>query len=198
MIKLPITEMFKTWQGEGQHAFREMFFVRLSGCNQSCEFCDTNHGLNEVTPRLTPQEIAKAATLSGCKDVCITGGEPCIHAEGLQKLVNWLKQGGMRVSLETNGTLPWPLGVDWITVSPKGNALKENVRFCSEIKVVIPHEEDWCKEFANHPRKYVQPADEKGPGEYLERIGHNLGLCKPFLETGWKLSLQWHKHFGWR
>ena len=127
---LRVSEVFgPTIQGEGPHAGRACYFIRLGGCNLSCDWCDTpystgTHGIPLSTvPVKTIREItAKIPTETM---VVITGGEPLIHArrEAFQSLILDLKAMGCEVHIETNGTT-LPEGqaaalIDHFTISPK-------------------------------------------------------------------------------
>ena len=127
---LRVSEVFgPTIQGEGPHAGRACYFIRLGGCNLSCDWCDTpystgTHGIPLSTvPVKTIREIT--AQIPTETMVVITGGEPLIHTrrEAFQSLILTLKAMGCEVHIETNGTT-LPEGqaavlIDHFTVSPK-------------------------------------------------------------------------------
>jgi len=116
MKPYPISEIFYSIQGEGYWAGMPVIFIRLSGCNLKCPFCDTDH---TTKSKLTPKQIATKIYPIRCDRVVITGGEPTIH--DLQPLVDILKEHDYLVHLETNGTYPEriPWDVDWVAFSPK-------------------------------------------------------------------------------
>jgi organic radical activating enzyme len=139
---LYIHEIFSSFQGEGILVGVPQVFLRLTGCNLRCSFCDTPEArepasaclyidLNGVEERITnPVELdAVVSRISSMwtpatHSVSITGGEPLLQAEGLASLLPRLKDGGMKIYLETNGTLhegldsllPW---LDWIAMDVK-------------------------------------------------------------------------------
>lgn len=127
--KLPASETFgPTIQGEGPHAGRTAYFIRLGGCNLSCTWCDTpystgTHGIPLSTiPRVTIPTIIDGIPPGTL--VVITGGEPLMHArrEPFQALLHNLKALGCEVHIETNGSLnPFQVAahIDHFTVSPK-------------------------------------------------------------------------------
>lgn len=116
----PVIEVFTSIQGEGAFQGHPANFIRLAGCNLSCEWCDTkeSHSITEDTERLTAKEIAVKVDARVPLTV-ITGGEPTLH--NLQELVEALHGMNHKVALETNGTneVPEPWGIDWVTCSPK-------------------------------------------------------------------------------
>jgi 7-carboxy-7-deazaguanine synthase len=110
MSKLMVTELFSSIQGESTHAGALCTFIRLSGCNLRCTFCDTEYsydGGNE----LSVDELVKFAKSENIPLVEITGGEPLLHSE-VSELSSKLLQDGFTVLVETNGSLP-------ISVLPK-------------------------------------------------------------------------------
>ena len=109
-----VAEIFHSVQGEGSFLGCPATFVRLSGCNLSCSWCDTDFSAKYD---LTAEEIADKVK---CEKVIITGGEPTIY--NLEPLLDELKKRGRVTMLETNGTNPTD-GIrhllDWIVCSPK-------------------------------------------------------------------------------
>lgn len=115
---LKISEIFFSSQGEGLRVGEPTIFIRLSGCNLKCDFCDTkyawNKGKKESMKRIL-KRIEKFADLT--KWVCITGGEPTL--QDISNLVIKLKNSGYLVQIETNGKKFLHLPFDWVTISPK-------------------------------------------------------------------------------
>ena len=113
---IKVNEIFNSIQGEGMMLGQSATFVRLTGCNLRCPWCDTKMSWYNAQSRDIPMaEIIEACTKD---NVIITGGEPCLNPQ-LPKLVQCLKKAGHYVCIETNGTLPTPEGADWVTCSPK-------------------------------------------------------------------------------
>ena len=105
-----INEIFYSLQGEGRFTGSPAVFVRFSGCNRRCPFCDTDHLDGD---EMSAQEIVDAVSKYPCDIVVITGGEPALQLTS--ELVDMLHGIGRRVHVETNGSLPLPVNVDWIT-----------------------------------------------------------------------------------
>ena len=103
----PINEIFYSLQGEGYWSGRAAFFVRFAGCNLSCEFCDTDHTINEklshsqIIERILKLADVKLISEVKANMVVLTGGEPTIH--DLNPLIKVLQDLGFYVALETNG-----------------------------------------------------------------------------------------------
>lgn len=143
----PVHEMFKSFQGEGVHAGRSAFFVRLFGCPVHCPWCDSastwhpNHVPKDIA-RLTAEEIAKAACTAQPEFVVLTGGEPTIH--NLNQLTFLVGNSFYDVHLETSGAFPLKGDFDWITLSPKKwkVPLVENVQQADEFKIIVEQPED--------------------------------------------------------
>ncbi len=116
---LPISETFFSIQGEGKLTGVPSFFVRLSGCNLRCKWCDTPYA--SWNPDGQPQDVhalAEAAKATGASHVVITGGEP-FSFKRLGQLCDAMKQVGMHITIETAGTVFEPVGCDLISISPK-------------------------------------------------------------------------------
>lgn len=110
-----INEIFYSLQGEGHHTGFPSVFVRFSGCNLSCPFCDTRH---QDGIFMSDDDIIRAVNLYTAGWIVLTGGEPCMHIDN--EFVRMLRRAtGKRVAIETNGTFPVPEDADWVTVSPK-------------------------------------------------------------------------------
>jgi len=108
-IEAGITDIFSSVQGEGIFVGAKQIFVRFEKCNMACSFCDEQ---KNVKPRMyTPAALISAVgSLEGAKGFChsvsLTGGEPLLHFEFLNAFLPLLHKKGMKVYLETNGTLP--------------------------------------------------------------------------------------------
>jgi 7-carboxy-7-deazaguanine synthase len=158
---LKVNEIFgPTIQGEGIDAGLPAQFIRLSGCNLSCKFCDTDFLDSEV---MTENDIIKKLK-SRPNLIVITGGEPL--TQNIEPLLQALKANGFRVGLETNGTLPIPENayrfIDSISLSPKVSSKKCKVKFCHSLKILYPFLKEVTpesyKEFVT-VKRYFQPID---------------------------------------
>jgi 7-carboxy-7-deazaguanine synthase len=117
---LPINELFYSLQGEGRLAGVPSVFVRTSGCNLRCWFCDSYHTSWEPTHAwMDVEEIVAEVTAHERADhVVLTGGEPLIH-EASVRLLDELASLGYHTTVETNGTVFREAAIDLASVSPK-------------------------------------------------------------------------------
>ncbi len=116
---MKIAEIFHSIQGEGLLAGTPSVFVRTSGCNLRCWFCDTPYASWEPEgEKYEPEEIVKRVLDVDCRHVVITGGEPLLWPS-LVDLVTELRKAGRHVTIETAGTLDVPLTCDLASISPK-------------------------------------------------------------------------------
>lgn len=104
LAPLRICETFYSIQGESTFSGYPCFFIRLTGCNLRCSYCDTAYAYEEGEA-LDEPELLKRAIESGTKLVEVTGGEPLLQA-GTISLLSSLLSSGFMVLLETNGSLP--------------------------------------------------------------------------------------------
>ena len=118
---MKISEIFYSIQGEGILAGVPSIFIRLSGCNLRCIYCDTRRSSWEANgEELSVDKILeKAFELSNAKNVVITGGEPILSDE-IKELTLKLKSQNKHITIETNGTLfKDDVYADLISISPK-------------------------------------------------------------------------------
>ncbi len=191
---------------------RAAVFLRFSGCNlwtgreqdrahATCTFCDTDFvGVGPDGGRFkSAAELAQCVlsrwptSASAARPLVVcTGGEPLLQLD--EDAINALHTAGFEVAVETNGTQPAPIGLDWICVSPKADA---PLRLTSgdELKLVYPQHLAPPERFANLDFKHflLQPMD--GPDVTANaRAAVEYCLANP----QWKLSLQSHKLLGLR
>ena len=102
-VKLRITEVFCSLQGESRTIGRPTTFVRLTGCPLRCHYCDTEYAFSGGE-LLTLSEILDRVRRFGVPHVTVTGGEPLAQVEARQ-LMELLVEVGFKVSLETSGAL---------------------------------------------------------------------------------------------
>src|SRR5581483_4314446 len=114
-----IAEIFLSLQGEGFRTGNESVFVRTSGCNLRCWYCDTPYASwAHEGDDLSVEEILARIDEHDCEDVVLTGGEPMLHAE-LVPLAAALRRRGRHITIETAGTLYLPVECDLMSISPK-------------------------------------------------------------------------------
>lgn len=116
---LMVSECFVSLQGEGQLAGVPSFFLRLSGCNLRCCWCDTPYA--SWSPKGSQRTIASLvdeACASGVSHVVVTGGEPMIFA-GIEALCDQLRARTLHVTIETAGTVMRQVACDLMSLSPK-------------------------------------------------------------------------------
>jgi 7-carboxy-7-deazaguanine synthase len=99
-----VNEIFFSIQGESSYAGLPCVFVRLTGCNLRCSYCDTRHAYEEGEEQ-TPEQVLDAAARFPARLVEITGGEPLLQEETPSLIAGFIGRG-YRVLLETNGSLP--------------------------------------------------------------------------------------------
>lgn len=176
---LPVNEIFYSLQGEGFHTGTPAVFVRLSGCNLRCTFCDTDHSAH--TP-MTVSDIVDAVSRHPATTVILTGGEPSLHP--IAPLVDALHAAGRRVHIETNGTRPLPATIDWVTCSPKPGAPVVLPR-CDELKIVYTGQDvEALAEATPAAHHFLQPCSGANIPDVIRYI-----LDHP----RWRLSLQTHR-----
>ena len=192
-MKYKVNEIFYSVQAEGANAGRATIFVRFSGCNLQCPFCDTQH---ESYTEMTASEIdAEVKRLSNNKStlVVFTGGEPLMQLNDKEELAK-----GYPRAIESNGMFPvpawWTIN-DWLTISPKTKLTMEQLAPASEVKVLYGwFSYEYIKEIEGkvNARLFVQPIERNGKFDVEPVV--------QFIQQNpaWTLSLQWHKLTGVR
>ena len=190
-----INEIFYSLQGEGFWTGTPIVFVRFSGCNLQCPFCDTDHkGFSEMSGA----DILAAVRACGgaCRRACFTGGEPGLQLD--DALVALFQEAGYTLHVETNGTCVLPAGLDWVTLSPKYQVrgLRGNgtvvLQRADEVKLVLAPGVD-PSAWADFPATwhFLQPCDV---GD-AQRNAEITRQCIEYImqHPCWQLSLQTHK-----
>ena len=217
-----VNEIFFTLQGEGAHSGIPAVFVRFSGCNLRCPWCDTE--FSEYTEMTAEQIVTQMKELYDLpnerRKMCVlTGGEPSLQVD--KPLIDALHAAGFYICIETNGTRPLPDGIDWITCSPKmiayphplpkGKGEKPSplaLKKVNEVKVVFTGTYDpeiWRTQLeAEHwmlqPLRYTGDWLIENVDAWEDDRNDNLDdtvryiLAHPF----WRLSVQLHKIAGLR
>jgi 7-carboxy-7-deazaguanine synthase (Cx14CxxC type) len=208
-----VKEIYFTLQGEGAQTGRPAVFLRFSGCNlwsgreqhratSVCRFCDTEFvgtdgpGGGKFESAAALADAARKAWPVGAHDVSpfvvCTGGEPLLQLD--RAAIDALHAAGFEVGVETNGTLAAPSGIDWLCVSPKGNA-KVVQTTGDELKLVYPQVEREAQPGVFSAMQFkvfsLQPLDNE------ERVSNTASAVRFCLANPqWRLSLQTHKILG--
>ena len=204
-----VKEIFLTLQGEGGQAGRPAVFCRFAGCNlwsgreqdragAVCNFCDTDFvgmdgpGGGRFADAAALANAVEAAWEGGPDDrlVVCTGGEPLLQLDA--PAIAALHALGFSIAVESNGTLPAPVGIDWLCVSPKGAAPVAQT-FGQELKLVYPQAglDPAAFEHLDFERFSLQPMD--GPAREAN-TREAIAYC--LAHPRWRLSLQTHKYLG--
>jgi len=210
-VSYTVKEIFYTLQGEGAQSGRAAVFCRFSGCNlwtgreedrsrAVCKFCDTDFvGTGPDGGKFATAEDLAARIVEcwqgagdGGKYVVCTGGEPLLQVD--EALIAALHRRGFTVAVETNGTRPAPLSIDWICVSPKAGAPLVQTRG-SEIKLVYPQDGAGPETYEGMDflHFFLQPMDGPHAAANTEQA---IQYC--LNNPRWRLSMQTHKLLGLR
>ena len=194
--QLPVVETFHSLQGEGIHAGRSAFFIRLAGCTVGCSWCDTKHSWPaESHPLQSVDELAAATALAqhaGAAFVVITGGEPLHH--DLNALTSAVREASnLPVHIETSGVDPLTGSPDWITLSPKRHSPPRSdvLATCHELKVVVHEPDDLL--FADVAASQAPQATWLLQPGWQSDEGRTLAIDYIRSHPRWRLSLQSHK-----
>ena len=202
MIKIKVSEIFTSFQGEGPYIGTPATFLRLYGCNLNCQWCDTDISTYEM---LSVDDVAEILMtqmeFNNINLLVITGGEPTLQMEEIKRLIKELPED-IKIQLETNGSIFEYLPEIEYVISPKEDKEKvfenyhkyENVFF----KFVITSKED-IDEVISIKNKYGYDKTIWLQGEFskdalmADLIRENF----PRLENI-KLSVQTHKYLSQR
>ena len=149
---LPVVECFHSLQGEGAHAGRSAYFIRLASCKVGCSWCDTKESWNSaVHPLQNVVELSFNTTKAqkeGAGFVVITGGEPLHHdlnqlCKEIRKSTLDDQNNSIPIHLETSGVDPLSGNPDWITLSPKRHfPPRSDILFsCQELKPLLTYQQ---------------------------------------------------------
>jgi 7-carboxy-7-deazaguanine synthase len=198
---LKINEMFASVQGEGLRQGEATIFIRLTGCNLKCPFCDTRparHKGESLSLARIIKEVNMLKQGFPSEWVCLTGGEPLL--QDLHELISQLKEQGFKIQIETNATKFQTLPVDWYSISPKPDEYffcPEYIDTAKEIKLVVSKDLTLAviqrikQQFPEKTPLLLQPQSQKN---WSKRKG--ILLLRESLQTGLKnirLSVQLHK-----
>ena len=208
MTKFPVSEVFKSIQGEGVHMGMPAIFVRLAGCNLSCEFCDTDHRtlLGEISAYSIAERVIELCPPGRCNLIVITGGEPTLHpVEELAAVIRQMHKDELDsdcwIELETNGSvrnIKMHADIDFISISPKTKFYELKQGWCTSLKVLFPYLIDgtieviptsWDLEKLKPRWKGLQPITTADG--MVNIVAASAELEK--LPGDWHLSVQLHK-----
>ena len=114
-----VAEVYRSLQGEGFLTGTQSAFVRVSGCNLRCHFCDTPYASWQPEGEdFSVEELLARVEALAVDHVVLTGGEPMLFAE-LIPLCAQLRRQGRHITIETAGTLYLPVDCDLMSISPK-------------------------------------------------------------------------------
>ena len=148
-------------QGEGPEAGTPTIFLRLSGCNLSCNFCDTKyHKDGKEMSDNELEDIVNNFLKRGVRHITVTGGEPVLQEKELSSFLSVFED--CKLSLETNGTLLTHIPYHTIVVSPK----KQSLNF------------DVLKQYSNHPNAYFKFVWENENDKWWENVISRVGINK--------------------
>ncbi len=191
MKRYRINEIFYSLQGEGFFTGVPSIFIRFSGCNLKCPFCDTQH---ESGIAMTAEEIRREADKYPALHIVLTGGEPSLFAD--TSLISSLKSNKKRlITIETNGTHSISDGIDWVTLSPKfdycGDKARLAITRCDEFKVVYVGQDLSVYDGISTKHRFLQPCDYGDNDKNSINLQQTIAACMANPE--WRLSLQTHK-----
>jgi 7-carboxy-7-deazaguanine synthase len=175
-----ISETFTSIQGEGLLAGVPSHFIRTSGCNMRCRWCDTPYTSWEPEGDRRPVgELVDGARASGVRHVVVTGGEPLLQRE-IGTLTESLAAAEFHVTVESAGTVDPPFTCDLLSLSPKtANSDPSDGHGKRHRRLRLDHAPTarLLKRFPEHQLKFVvEDADDML--EILEILAH-IGIVEP-------------------
>lgn len=222
MASLRIAEIFASIQGEGRWMGTPSTFVRVSGCNLRCRWCDTPYASwNPEGPTLAVDEILAQVASHGLRHVVVTGGEPMLF-DAVEPLAHGLAQRGHTITIETAGTVYRELPCHLMSISPKlANSTPEpetgwaerheRTRDCAETVLRLMGAYDYQLKFVVDPEG--SPRDVAEVEGLVSRLGEvppekvmlmpegvdaatlrrRMAMLAPIcMERGWRLALRLH------
>ena len=203
-MSLIVNEIFFSIQGESVYAGCPCIFIRLTGCNMRCSYCDTQYAY-EAGDIMQLNEIIDRVSLFPCRLVEITGGEPLLQSD-TPELISQLLSKGFRVLMETNGSLSIhsvdSRCIKIIDIKCPGsgeshmcdmdNLLEMDAK--DQLKFVICHREDYV-----YAKNKLEKIPDKVPAHHI-LFSPAADLMKPadlaawILEDGLNVRLQLQLH----
>jgi 7-carboxy-7-deazaguanine synthase len=213
---LKIAELFYSLQGEGSLVGVPSVFIRTSGCNLRCSWCDTPYTSWQPEGFDLPlRQILDEVKAHPARHVVVTGGEPMIQPE-IIPLTECLREAGLHITVETAGTVFQPVACDLMSISPKlSNSTPEGPwaerhdrlrlqldslleligRYDYQLKFVIQRPNDLPEvrallaELDADPARVILMPEGTGPEQLRERALWLAEICK---EEGFRFSPRLH------
>lgn len=194
---LKVNEIFNSFQGEGIYAGTPATFLRLSGCNLNCSFCDTDFkDYDELTVSMVKNIIVENMEKHKTDILVITGGEPLLQYDEVNQLINQLNY---KVQVETNGTIiKVPLNATYM-ISPKKeiekifkfykNYDKAYFKFIIQDNHDLQQINELIQEYDYNKEVYLQPVYQNA--QEITKL-----ILKKHLPFKYKISGQLHKYLG--
>lgn len=190
-----INEIFYSLQGEGINTGRAAIFIRLSGCNLRCAYCDTDFTSGE---EMTDEQLLEHIAQYPGRFLIWTGGEPTLQLR--EQTVELFHKHGYTQAIETNGTRPVPRGIDYITCSPKPEAMNKLLKNfpdgVGEFRFPLSADSPAPPPISELPRAgayLISPIFVGDDAHELDYLA--LERCIEYVKANpeWRLSLQTHK-----
>ena len=161
---MKISEIFHSLQGEGSLLGVPSVFVRTSGCNLRCSWCDTPYtSWRPEGDMRSMADVLQSVRDYGCSHVVVTGGEPMIVPE-MPAFTDALRAEGMHITIETAGTVDAQVACDLMSISPK-------------LSNSVPHDRDNGAWADRHDKLRLQP-------EVLNNLTSRYPFQLKFVVTG--------------
>ena len=190
-MNLKVNEIFYSLQGEGGRVGEASIFIRLSGCNLDCDFCDTEF---ETGHDMSLDEILSEISQFSCSWIIWTGGEPTLQLN--DEVLSLFKSKGYKQAIESNGLRPISLLLDYTVCSPKGNSFdvvrKINPKV-NEIRLPAKKNEQLpdIEQLPVADNYFLSPVFDSNSQITAENITWCVEQVKK--HSKWRLSLQMHK-----
>ena len=191
-----VSEMFKAVQGEGPEVGTPTFFIRLSGCNLQCKWCDSKYHVQGI--EMSVKEVAQAVRRSKLKHITITGGEPTLQEKEVYALMIELED--YIFSLESNGVKYTELPYHNVVISPKKQGINlETLKWYAGndmtiFKFVYENKNDkWWeavirKAKINKNNVYIMP-EGKTRAKQIKKMPEVIEYCR---DNGFKFGVRLH------
>lgn len=192
-MNLNVNEIFYSLQGEGGRSGEASLFIRLTRCNLQCDFCDTDFANGED---LSLEDIYRRIAAYPCRWIVWTGGEPTLQLTG--EVIAFFKERGYKQAIESNGTIRFPSGLDYVVCSPKGNydRIKRINPQVDEVRLPVQAGEriPSLEQLPSASFYFLSPVFSDDSAA----TAANIAYCVEYIRQHpvWRLSLQIHKLIG--